>query len=169
MAGAAVGAGIVYTDAGEPNKFSLKRAASHLHDGTNKRSRCTVYKADDDSGIPLIQLDFKAAHQYPRPERTEQNQARNTTWYDVGVYADTKGKDSTSLYFRCTSSEGGRPTEYVNAGMFSTESKLKGNFVSSDRMNILNSVARHVAAQLKCGKEARLSDEVAEKQDEKGD
>ncbi|MET7441068.1 hypothetical protein ACFYQQ_35455 [Streptomyces sp. NPDC005496] len=153
-------------EVGEPNRFSLEKAASHLHKETPERSRCTVYRADDDSGIPLIQIDFKAADRYPDREKTDQNQARKTVFYDIGAYASTKGNDSTSLYFRCQSSDGKENTEYVNAGMFSTGSKLKGSFKSSDRMNILNSVARHVATQLKCSDEAGLPVEVTEKEGE---
>ncbi|NED37370.1 hypothetical protein [Streptomyces sp. SID8499] len=142
-------------DAGEPNKFSLGRAAQHLHDATAERSRCTVYKATDKSGIPLIQIDFKAADSYPRRQDTQGQEPRKV-YYDLGVYASTAGEYSTTLYFRCRTTSRGKSADYVDAGISSVSGKLKGNSKSADRMTVLNAVSRRLAAELNCSASAGL-------------
>lgn len=148
------------TDAGEPNKFSLERAAAHLHDQTEQRSRCTVYKADDKSGQPLIQVDFKASKQYPNRSDVEKDDARGITFYPLGAYASTKDDNSASLYFRCQTRNPKGETQYVNAGMFSPGNQLQGKSKSMDRMTILNSISRRLAAKLGCEGEAQLPAKV---------
>ncbi|GAA1017352.1 hypothetical protein GCM10009564_54930 [Streptomyces thermogriseus] len=147
------------TDAGEPNAFSLKRAAQHLHDETPLRSRCTVYKAGDKSGSPLIQIDFKVADDYPkRQQNSTQNNDR--IYYDIGLYASTQGDYSTVIYFRCSTTDQGKSSAYVDAGMFTTSTHLKGRSTSVDRMTILNTVSRKLAAELGCSSEAGLPSSI---------
>ncbi|MFJ2650705.1 hypothetical protein ACIO1C_28795 [Streptomyces sp. NPDC087420] len=150
------------TDAGQPNAFSVARAAKHLHDNTALRSRCTVYKAGDKSGQPLVELDFKAASRFPGRSAVE-NGARDLTYYPVGVLAYTKEENSTSLYFRCPTRGTGSTaaeTPYVNAGLFSTPAQIEGDTTSKDRMAVLNSVSRRLADELTCAGEARLPERV---------
>ncbi|GHJ36391.1 hypothetical protein [Streptomyces sp. TS71-3] len=145
------------TDAGRPNTFSLSRAAAHLHDKTELRSRCTLYLRGDTSGAPLIQLDFKAADSHPTRAAVEKAEpGRELTFYRLGAYAATSGDDSTTLYFACPTKGTEGTTSYVDASAFSSGNQLKGHSISKDRMTILNSVARHLAEKLGCADEARL-------------
>ncbi|MCX4587797.1 hypothetical protein [Streptomyces sp. NBC_01481] len=148
------------TDTGEPNKFSIERASAHLHDEVDQRSRCTVYKADDKSGHPLIQVDFKASNDHPNRSEVEKGDSRGITFYPVGVYASTKQGYSTSLSFRCQTKNAKGKNQFINAGMFSSADQLEGKSTSMDRMTILNSVSRRLAAKLGCQGEAQLPAKV---------
>ncbi|WP_446040700.1 hypothetical protein [Streptomyces sp. SID1121] len=150
------------TEAGQPNAFSVARAAKHLHDDTALRSRCTVYQAGDTSGRPLVELDFKAASRFPGRGDVESG-ARDLTYYPMGVLAYTKQENSTSLYFRCTTTGKGNAaaaTPYVNAGLFSTPAQIEGDSTGKDRMTVLNSVSRRLADVLACGGEAGLPERI---------
>ncbi|QIQ02362.1 hypothetical protein [Streptomyces liangshanensis] len=150
------------TDAGQPNAFSVARAAKHLHDNTGLRSRCTVYKAGDKSGQPLVEMDFKAASTVPARQAVE-NGARDLTYYPLGVLAYAKEENSTSLYFRCPTKGTGSAaaeTPYVNAGLFSTPAQIEGDPAGTYRMSVLNSVSRRVADELGCAGDARLPEQV---------
>ncbi|MGW6600323.1 hypothetical protein [Streptomyces sp. NPDC055036] len=148
------------TDSGEPNEFSLDRAAANLHEQESSRSRCTVYKAGDETGKPLIQLDFKASESYPKRSDYQQEDLRDRTFYSLGLYADTKEGYSTSLYFHCETKGAEGTTPYINAGIFSVADQLEGDSTSKDRMTILNSVSRRLAAELGCSDEAGLASKV---------
>ncbi|GHH88021.1 hypothetical protein GCM10018793_66040 [Streptomyces sulfonofaciens] len=147
---------------GKGNQFSLDRAAAHVHDDVQQRSRCTVYLPDDTSGAPLVQLDFKAADTHPtRAAVLKASPGKDFTFYALGAYAATSDKNSTTLYFQCTTKgSDGKRTRYVDAGIFSSAGQLKGNSPSKDRMVILNSVSRHLADKLGCADEAHLPSTV---------
>ncbi|MFJ1597196.1 hypothetical protein [Streptomyces sp. NPDC088261] len=154
------------TEAGQPNAFSVARAAKHLHDEVGLRSRCTVYRAGDRSGRPLVELDFKAASRFPGRGTVEKG-ARDLTYYPLGVLAYTKEANSTSLYFRCPTKGTGTAaagttagTPYVNAGLFSTPARIEGGTSGEDRMTVLNSVSRRLADVLACADEAGLPERV---------
>ena len=149
------------TSAGQPNQFSLSRAAAHLHDEVELRSRCTVYLPDDTSGAPLVQLDFETSNKPPiRAEVEKQEPNARLTFYPLGVYAATSDDNSTSLYFTCTTKGADGEASYVDGGIFSSGDQLKGNSTSKDRMTILNSVSRRLAEELGCASEANLPSAV---------
>ncbi|MFJ4922729.1 hypothetical protein [Streptomyces sp. NPDC088725] len=149
------------TDTGESKKFSMPRAMAHLHDDNAQLSTCTVYTADNKSGAPLVQLDFSASESYPSRSVAEDEDPRGLLiFYPIGVYASTKADNSTSLYFRCTTKGAKGSTAYIRAGVFSVGNQLKGNSTSKDRMTILNSVSRRLAAEAGCADEARLPAKV---------
>lgn len=149
------------TSAGQPNRFSVSRAAAHVHDDVQLRSRCTVYKSGDTSGAPLIQVDFQATDSHPTEAAVlKEDPKAELTFYPLGVYAATSDENSTSLYFACTTKGAKGTTKYVDAGIFSTSSQLKGDSTSKDRMTILNAVSRRLATKLGCADEAHLPSSV---------
>lgn len=149
------------TAGGQPNRFSLSRAAAHLHDGTELRSRCTVYVPGDNSGAPLVQLDFQAADKPPTRSGVEKaDPDKQRTYYPLGAYAATTEENSTVLYFACPTKGKDGTKPYVDAGVFSSANQLKGHSTSKDRMVILNSVARHLAEKLGCADKAQLPSTV---------
>lgn len=87
-------------DAGRPLKFSLQRAASTIHDEVTERNQCYVYRADDKTGHPLIEVDFTAAEYSPRASSAPDGQKENI-FYPIVVYAKTHGQNSATLFFKC--------------------------------------------------------------------
>ena len=154
------------TDANEPYKFSVERAAAHLHDQLEKRSRCILYKAEDKSGHPLIEMDFEAISDYPDQADAPKGGSKGQIIYPMGVFAVTNGNYGASLFFQCSTKGTKGLTQYVKASMFSSGDQLEGNSTSKDRMTILNSVSRHLAAQLSCSDKAKLPSGVPEPEDQ---
>jgi hypothetical protein len=142
------------TSKGEPNAFSLSRAAAHLHDGVELRSRCSVYVPG--SYAPLVQVDFKAMKDHPTKEGIKKVATYPVTFYPMGVYATTSQGNSTVLYFRCPTKGAEGDTPYVDAGIFSSVGERKEQSTSKDRMTILNSVSRRLADKLGCADAADL-------------
>ncbi|WP_133243277.1 hypothetical protein [Streptomyces scopuliridis] len=147
-------------DAGEPNKFSLKLAAKHLHGTTPQRNTCTVYKADDKSGHPLIDVDFEASVNHPDQAGALTTHQKDRIFYPMGVYARTDADSGADLFFRCPTKGAKGDTKYVNGSMFTSGNQLEGDTTSKDLMTILNSVSRHLAAELGCSDEAQLPSEI---------
>ncbi|MET9498193.1 hypothetical protein [Streptomyces sp. NPDC006552] len=142
---------------GEPNAFSVKRAVQHLHATPSSRSSCTVYLADDNSGMPLLDLDLSASQSHPK--RTETNSSRKRLTYPMGVYAAAT-QTGTQLFFSCTTEAKSADayvgdTKYVEANM-SFIGHARGGDEGRDRMTVLNSVARAVARAAGCATEAAL-------------
>lgn len=146
------------TSKGQPNTFSVSRAAAHLHDDVQLRSRCSVYVPGSDS--PLIQVDFKAAQEHPTKEEIKKLASYPVTFYRMGAYATTSRGNSAVLYFRCLTKGAEDETPYVDAGIFSTVGEQKEQSTSKDRMTILNSVSQHLADALGCADEAKLPSTV---------
>lgn len=150
-------------DAGEPNKFSLSRAIKHLHGTTSERSSCSIYKADDQSGHPLLDVDFSAAARHPKPKESHDGSENDRVVYPIGLYAIT-GSNGATLFFRCptkgSAEEFVGDTQYVKAAMFAPNKQLRGNSVSKDQMAILVSLSRQFATRLGCGDVANLPSEL---------
>lgn len=139
-------------DAGEPNKFSLVRAARHLHDRVGVRSSCKIYRAGS-GDFPVVAIDFVASEYSLKPSG---GQRPETLLFDVGDYAAVS-KNGALLYFKCaTKGSAGSfigDTSYVKGEMTSTS---LGDRDPRDRMAILNSLARAVAEEVGCAAEANL-------------
>ncbi|WP_338697049.1 hypothetical protein V2W30_15505 [Streptomyces sp. Q6] len=147
-------------DAGEPNKFSLGRAVKHLHEKTSRRSACTVYKAGDSSGKPLLEIDFSASLSHP----DDTTSGASNVIYPLGVYAAT-GVNGSQLFFRCKTEANSADSyvgdsEYVKASMYSASGKIRGDSGGRDRMTVLNSVARALAKEAGCAQEADLPEKL---------
>ncbi|MFF1453451.1 hypothetical protein ACFVYF_35740 [Streptomyces sp. NPDC058274] len=151
-------------DAGEPNTFSLDRAVKHLHGEYLKRSACWVYKSGDESGQPLFEVRFSASLTYPSGSGKESEDDR--VRYHLGVYA-VAGRNGADMFFRCPTNATTNDayvgnTNYVKAEMFSVTSKMRGDNVNKDRMMVLNSMSRKVAAKAGCASQAALPSQVPE-------
>ncbi|MGW4198990.1 hypothetical protein [Streptomyces sp. NPDC005004] len=138
--------------AGEPDKFSVRYAVSHLHDTYSRQGACWVYKSENTSGYPLLEIRFSAADHYP--EGTGKNR------YGLGVYAKA-GPYGALLFFRCgTKAESGKSeagdAKYVRAEMYSSANQMRGEHRDDDRMAILGSMSRAVAHEADCASEAQL-------------
>ncbi|MCS0605977.1 hypothetical protein NX794_32935 [Streptomyces sp. LP11] len=70
----------------QSGRFSVKRAASTLHDEVTERNQCDVFKAGDKTGHSLIQVDFSATQDHPGLENSPGQEGENT-FYPIGVYA----------------------------------------------------------------------------------
>ncbi|WP_153545074.1 hypothetical protein [Streptomyces sp. RB17] len=144
---------------GEPRKFSLRNAVEHLHDEYRKRSACWVYKTDDNSGEPLLEIRFSASSSYPSATQKESSSDRSR--YPLGVYAQA-GPDGADLFFQCTTKASSKnayigDTKYVKAELYSTAARLlRGDSSNKDRMTILNSISRKLAQEAGCASEADL-------------
>ncbi|MFJ8827216.1 hypothetical protein ACIREE_36295 [Streptomyces sp. NPDC102467] len=150
-------------DSGEPNRFSVSRTVKHLHDELTSRSSCSVYKAGDNSGKPVLDIDFSASQSHP--EGTESPKSvKATVTYPLGVYAVTTA-NGAQLFFRCTTKASSADAyvgdaKYVMAEMYSMTGDVRGGDESKDRMTVLNSVARAVAKEAGCTREAALPNTV---------
>ncbi|MFG2385775.1 hypothetical protein [Streptomyces avermitilis] len=147
-------------DSGEPNKFSLKRAASTIHEEMTQRNHCVVYKAGDTTGHPLIDVDFSAARYHPNSKKPAADSSAELTIYPIGVYAVTHGSASASLYFKCPTkdSEGTKP--YIQASVHGSADQVSAKATGKHSMDILNSVSRSMAKQLGCASQANLPTSV---------
>ncbi|GAA5704859.1 MULTISPECIES: hypothetical protein [Streptomyces] len=143
-------------DSGEPNKFSLKRAASTIHDDMTQRNQCVVYKTGDTTGHPLIDVDFSAVKYHPNSEKPTADASAELTIYPIGVYAATHGNASASLYFKCPTKDPEGTKPYIQASVHSTADQVSAKATAKDSMDILNSVSRSMAKQLGCASQADL-------------
>ncbi|MFJ4961453.1 hypothetical protein EES43_10190 [Streptomyces sp. ADI96-02] len=140
---------------GEPYTFSLKRAAKRLHNDVAERNKCSIYKADDDSGIPLMMIDFTPERDHPDPAEQSGEGAR--LLFPMGAYADADDENGTYLNFSCPTSGPDGTSPYVAARMWSSSSSR-----GQDRMAVLNDVSRALAKQLGCADKAALPAQVPE-------
>ncbi|MBJ7907523.1 hypothetical protein IF655_29985 [Streptomyces sp. DSM 110735] len=140
--------------AGEPEKFSVRYAVGHLHDTYSRQGVCWVYKSQNTSGDPLLEIRFSAADRYP--EGTGKN------LYGLGVYAKA-GPYGALLFFRCATKAEPRQSEvgdakYVRAEMYSAANQMRGEHRDDDRMAILGSMSRAVAREAGCASGAGLDE-----------
>ncbi|MEU8958347.1 hypothetical protein AB0C93_29080 [Streptomyces sp. NPDC048518] len=146
-------------EAGQPNKFSLSRAAKNLHAIVSKRSSCSIYKADDESGRPVVDINFAATVSHPKTSKDGKDRVRNRVTYRMGQYA-TAGADGASLFFHCPTKGDADDyvgdAEYVKAAMYAPVAGLKGNHIDDDRMTVLTAVSRKLVAKLGCENTADL-------------
>ncbi|MDV9172237.1 hypothetical protein R6V09_19255 [Streptomyces sp. W16] len=142
-------------DFGEPNKFSLARAAAHIGTTLSQRTKCTVYRASDDSGYPLLDITFSRTSRYPKKSNLPLYERSYRMFYPIGLYADTGKQNSASLYFSCPAKQKDVPS-YVMARMYITSNQRPVSDPSKDRMTVLNSVARGMAKALGCSSESGL-------------
>ncbi len=143
-------------DSGEPNKFSLKRAAKTVHENPSQRNQCWVYKAGDKSGHPLIAVDFSAMNYTPKADDVSENDESENTIYPIGVYAKTHENISASIYFKCSTQD-----TYINASL-TTAGQLSTKTTGRDLLTVLNAITRAMAKQLDCASEAALPSQVPE-------
>jgi hypothetical protein len=138
------------------NTFSLSSAVENLHGTASQRTKCTVFKADDKSGHPLIEIDFEAAANHPDKRSALKRNSPKITVYSIGAYAATNANFGATLFFTCTTKgpEGVKP--YVKANMYSSGDQFAEEDTSRDRMTILNSISRQLAEKLGCAKAASL-------------
>lgn len=140
-------------EAGEPNEFSTARAIKYLHDETNYRSKCRIYKASGDNDFPLIEIQFLAAKQHPTPLAKP---TRELIPFELGSYA-AAGRNGAELYFKCATHQTDTPstddTPYIKAEMTSPSFGVNS---PRDRMVILNSISRAVANKAGCASESAL-------------
>ncbi|WP_406453826.1 hypothetical protein OH768_14905 [Streptomyces sp. NBC_01622] len=142
-------------DFGEPNKFSLARATAHLGTTLSQRTKCTGYRASDDSGYPLLDITFRRTSYYTNKSNLSRYERSYHTFYPIGLYADTGKRDSASLYFSCPAKQKNAP-KYVTARMYTASDQLAVSDTSKARMTILNSAARSMARALGCSSESGL-------------
>ena len=149
-------------DIGDPNKFSLDRAAKRLHTELGQRSECSLYKADDDSGHYVIKMQFEPTDSRPDPEKASRKNGAEDyrSVFPLGLYAYVPEEDGASLFFSCTTKGPERSTPYVVASMFTTKNQVEPGSTAKDRMVVLNSVSRALAEELGCAAQAKLPAEV---------
>ncbi|PSK72430.1 hypothetical protein C6W96_12490 [Streptomyces sp. CS149] len=145
---------------GDANTFSLELAAKTLYGEVKERNICMVYKAGDDSGIPLLKIEFAPTENHPDPEEEVRKADRGRIVFPLGSYAEINGDSGTNLYFACSTEgpEGASP--YVWARMYSSGGQLTPGSAPEERLAVLNDVARGLAEQLGCADEAALPDRV---------
>ncbi|MDP9949663.1 MULTISPECIES: hypothetical protein [Streptomyces] len=141
---------------GDPNKFSLELAAKRLYGEVKERNICMVYKAGDDSGIPLLKIEFEPTESHPVPEEEARTADRDRIVFPLGSYAEINGDSGANLYFACSTHGPEGTSRYVRARMYSSGGQLAPGSAPDDRMAILNDVARGLARQLACADEAAL-------------
>ncbi|MFJ9922645.1 hypothetical protein ACIRSF_25520 [Streptomyces rubiginosohelvolus] len=145
---------------GDANKFSLELAAKRLYGGVKERNTCMVYKADDDSGIPLLKIEFEPTKSHPDPQTEVRKADRDRLVFPLGAYAEINGDSGANLYFPCSTKgpEGASP--YVRARMYSSGGQPAPGSSPEDRLAVLNDIARGLAEQLGCSDEAALPDRI---------
>ncbi|MFF9163213.1 hypothetical protein ACF081_23585 [Streptomyces longwoodensis] len=141
-------------EAGEPNRFSLKRAATGVNEGPAEQDKCTVFTSTDESGHPLIEVSFTAEGHAPTPDASAE--PAGSVLYPIGVYAKTNAKNSATIYFRCPTKD----LMYVNASLYSAPDQTSPKTTDHDLMVVLNSVSRALAKQLGCTSQADLPAQV---------
>ncbi|MEU4179938.1 hypothetical protein [Streptomyces sp. NPDC026589] len=147
---------------GDANEFSLELAAKRLYGDVKERNICRVYKAGDDSGIPLLKIEFEPTENHPVPEEETRKADGDRLVFPLGSYAEVNGDGGANLYFACSTKgpEGASP--YVRARMYSPGGPSAPGSEPEDRMTVLNDVARGLAEELGCADEAALPDQVPE-------
>ncbi|WP_405887321.1 hypothetical protein OG739_26635 [Streptomyces longwoodensis] len=141
-------------EAGEPNRFSLKRAATGVTEGPAEQDKCTVFTSTDESDHPLIEVSFTAEQHAPTPDASAE--PAGSVLYPIGVYAKTNAKSSATIYFRCPT----RGITYVNASLYSAPDQTSPKTTGHDLMVVLNSASRALAKQLGCTSQADLPAQV---------
>jgi hypothetical protein len=152
-------------DSGEPNKFSLKRAASTIHQDKTRRNQCFVFKAEDESGQPLILVDFSATKYDPTEDAPATDAGSGQTIYPFGVHAQTNDNSSALLYFECSTRGSGTATPHIRASLTSAPGQIAAKTTGRDLMIVLNAISRGMAKQLGCVSQAALPSEVPEAKD----
>ncbi|MEV0888039.1 hypothetical protein ACIOHB_34435 [Streptomyces microflavus] len=147
---------------GDSNKFSLELAAKRLHGGVKERNICNIYKADSDSGIPLLRIEFEPNKNHPDPEEEARRGERSRLIFPLGSYAEVNGGSGANLYFACSTDGPDGTSPYIRARMYSSPGQLAPASPPDDRMTILNDVSRAMAEQLGCADEAALPAQVPE-------
>lgn len=147
---------------GDANEFSLELAAKRLHGDVAGRSICTIYKADDNSGIPLLRIEFEPTPNHPDPEEEARNGKGSRLILPLGSYAEVNGDKGANLYFACSAGGSESTSPYVRARMYSSPGQLAPASTPEDRMAILNDVSRALAGELGCADEAALPARVPE-------
>ncbi|WP_318214674.1 hypothetical protein [Streptomyces sp. SCL15-6] len=146
---------------GTPEGFSLASAARTLHHDATQRTGCFVYRADDDSGHPLIDVDFAATAVHAKPNSPSEIGDSGSHFYPIGLYAKTHNTNSATLYFACSTRDGETKTPYVKATLYSAPDQVSAKAASQDLMTILNTMSRALAGHLGCTSEAALPSQVA--------
>ncbi|MGW1506650.1 hypothetical protein ACWCQW_51020 [Streptomyces mirabilis] len=150
-------------DTGESNKFSLKRAASTIHDDMTQRNQCTVFKAGDKTSHPIIDVDFSATEYHPSTDGSTEDGKSENTIYPIGVYAKTNDNVSATIYFKCSTHGSRKPadlTSYIEANLYSTPDQISTKATGRDLMTVLNAISRGMAKQLGCEAQAALPSQV---------
>ncbi|MEV0024306.1 hypothetical protein AB0H45_19215 [Streptomyces atroolivaceus] len=149
-------------DIGDPSKFSLDLAVRRLHTELGQRSECTLYKADNDSGIYLMKIRFEPTAERPAPEKAAkaQNAGDDRLVFPIGLYAYTPEENGASLLFSCATKSSEENTPYVMASMFTNKNQVNPGSTAKDRMTVLNAVSRALAEKLGCAAQAQLPAEV---------
>ncbi|MFJ1615526.1 MULTISPECIES: hypothetical protein [unclassified Streptomyces] len=147
-------------DIGDPNKFSVKLAAKRLHDERGQRGQCNLYKVGNDSGYPLMVIDFEPVAKHPDSEKAKKNMDRDEIVFPLGLFAYTAGDNGAYLYFSCPTEGPEGKTPYVKADMYTSKGQMNADSTGKDRMTILNAVSRGLAKELGCAAQAQLPAEV---------
>ncbi|MZD05399.1 hypothetical protein GTW43_09940 [Streptomyces sp. SID5785] len=109
-----------------------------------------------------MDIEFQAAESHPtaRDENTRNDQVN----YPIGAYAAVS-TNGANLFFQCpTEAKKGdslqSDTKYVKAALYSASAKLRSDGSADELMTILNSIARHVAAEAECTAVADLPEKL---------
>ncbi|MEU3661930.1 hypothetical protein AB0E77_19580 [Streptomyces sp. NPDC032940] len=145
---------------GTPEGFSLASVARTLHDDATRRTGCFVYKADDDSGHPLVDVDFSATAMHAKPNSPSEAADPDSIFYPIGLYAKTQSTNSATLYFACSTRDGNTETPYVKATLYSSPDQVSTKANGKDIMTILNAMSRALSRHLGCESEAALPPQV---------
>ncbi|MGW2642230.1 hypothetical protein [Streptomyces sp. NPDC001348] len=149
-------------DSGKPNKFSLKHAASTIHEDQTLRNQCVVFKAGDKTGHPLISVDFSADNHVPSKHTSAASDESGQAFYSLGAYAKTNRSISALLYFECSTKNSQKSTSHIRASLTSAPGQVAAKATGQDLMTVLNAVSRGMAQQLGCASEAALPSRVPE-------
>ncbi|MFD3606530.1 hypothetical protein ACFWXA_00410 [Streptomyces atroolivaceus] len=149
-----------YTELEDPERWSLESAAKRLEDSAVSDYECSLYQEGDESGRPLMTIEFMARKSHPDPAEAAKDREHDQLFYPLGVYASAKGYLATSLFFACPTERAEGKTSYVKADMYSAEKKMNADSTGKDRMTILNDISRAMAEELGCAAQAQLPAEV---------
>ncbi|MFE9726387.1 hypothetical protein ACFYQ5_23010 [Streptomyces sp. NPDC005794] len=143
---------------GIPNTFSLERAAETLHAKPTEKNDCVIYKADDGSDFPLLDISFQS--QKSHPDTVEEDRASDSgeLFFPLGLFASAKGDKGSTLYFACLTEGPTGTMPYVKADMYSARDQVNPD--GRGRLTVLNSVSRALADKLGCAAEANLPTNV---------
>ncbi|MEU8703874.1 hypothetical protein [Streptomyces sp. NPDC048565] len=143
---------------GVPYAFSLELAAKTVHDKPSEKSDCLIYKADNESDFPLLDISFQARKSHPDLAAEDKASDSGEMFFPLGLFASAKGDQGTSLYFACPTEGADGRTPYVEADMTSGRGQVNPD--GKGRMTILNAVSRAVAEELGCAAQAKLPAKV---------
>ncbi|MFF4020957.1 hypothetical protein [Streptomyces sp. NPDC001843] len=149
-------------DAGRPNKFSLKRAASTIRKDQTQRNQCVVFKAGDKTGHPLINVDFSAAKYVPSKDTSAAGGDSGQAFYSIGAYAKTNRNISALLYFKCSTVSSHESMSHIRASLTSAPGQIATQATGRDLMTVLNGISLGMAKQLGCASEAALPSRIPE-------